>query len=187
MFAYCGNNFINAQDPSGGFFEFLFEDSATMPWKGVGDGIVTPWGGFSIPVAPSFPTTPFIGPLPLYWGTTSSLPYTEDLSSTSKIDDTEAILSLKSNQINKYEQKPIARRNRYSSRKEAYEAAKKAGSGKKPRLDGPENGRLPHFHPNVEQIIRITRDTVTKHDHYYFPKSKFSWTVTVPIPIYKWC
>jgi hypothetical protein len=63
-----------------------------------------------------------------------------------------------------YEQ-PIGRRIRFSSRKKAYEAAKRAGEGE-PVLHGDgEHG--PHFHPGD------AKGKPLNHDHYYFPSREF--------------
>jgi hypothetical protein len=59
----------------------------------------------------------------------------------------------------------IGLRKRFSSRKEAYESAKRAGNGAEPRLDY-NDPRGPHYHPGVPQ------NHPKAHDHYFFPKGK---------------
>ncbi|MBQ3600328.1 MAG: RHS repeat-associated core domain-containing protein, partial [Lachnospiraceae bacterium] len=65
---------------------------------------------------------------------------------------------------------PPARRKRYSSKKEAYEAAKRAGKGKEPRHDPSDPNQDPHYHPNVKNPQRTTPKEPCSHDHYYYPK-----------------
>ena len=72
---------------------------------------------------------------------------------------------------NQRSKNPPARRNRYSSRKEAYEAAKRAGGGKEPRHDL-EDPKHPHYHPDVKNPQRTTPKEPCSHDHYYYPKNK---------------
>jgi hypothetical protein len=67
---------------------------------------------------------------------------------------------------------PPALRNRSSTRKEAYEKAKRAGGGQEPRHDpnGHGDDRRPHFHPDVPNAQRQTPHQPSFHDHYYYPK-----------------
>jgi hypothetical protein len=66
----------------------------------------------------------------------------------------------------------IGKRIRFGSRKEAYEAAKKAGGGKEPRLDY-NDPRGPHYHPDVPKTPgQMTPNQASPHDHYFFPKGK---------------
>ena len=66
---------------------------------------------------------------------------------------------------------PIGRRNNYSSRKKAKEAAKRAGGGKNPihHPKGCHGNPRPHYHPNVKNNYRSTPHGVSSHDHYYYP------------------
>ena len=65
---------------------------------------------------------------------------------------------------------PIGRRKHYTSRKDAKEAAKKAGNGKPP-VHHPD-GNKPHYHPDVPNSQRDTPHRPSSHDHYYYPKGK---------------
>ena len=60
---------------------------------------------------------------------------------------------------------PIARRKKFGSKKAAYEAAKRAGKGKKPIH---HNKPMPHYHPNVPMPKNRTPNAPTPHDHYYY-------------------
>ncbi|MDC0358967.1 RHS repeat-associated core domain-containing protein [Oligoflexia bacterium] len=64
-----------------------------------------------------------------------------------------------------------ARRFDFSSRKKAYEAAKKAGKGKKP-IHEPHGEHGPHFHPDVPELKpgEATPKKPGRHDHYNYPK-----------------
>ncbi|WP_123040478.1 DNRLRE domain-containing protein [Cohnella candidum] len=69
---------------------------------------------------------------------------------------------------------PPAKRKNFSSKKDAYEAAKKAGNGREPRLDGPKDAKGPHYHPDVPVPKGPkTPKMNTPHDHYYFPRSQW--------------
>jgi hypothetical protein len=61
---------------------------------------------------------------------------------------------------------PIAKRYQFKTRKKAFEAAKKAGKGKKPISHKDKNGE--HFHPNVKMPKNNTPKAVSPHDHYYY-------------------
>jgi len=62
----------------------------------------------------------------------------------------------------------IGRRMRFSTRKGAYEAAKRAGKGVEPVYDG-SGKHGPHFHPG--KVTAKGKIKPLNHDHYYFPKS----------------
>ena len=66
---------------------------------------------------------------------------------------------------------PIAKRKRYSSKKEAYENAKKAGKGNKP-IHHPDGDHGPHYHPDVPMPKNQTPKAPNPHDHYFYPKGK---------------
>ena len=63
----------------------------------------------------------------------------------------------------------IGPRIRCNTRKEAYERAKRAGGGKEPDLHK-KSEYGPHYHPSVRKQWRDTPKSITKHDHYFFPK-----------------
>jgi len=67
--------------------------------------------------------------------------------------------------------RPIARRNYYSSKKTAYEAAKRAGKGKEPEHHpvGYHGNSEPHYHPDVLDKP-WTPHRPNSHDHYNYPK-----------------
>ena len=65
---------------------------------------------------------------------------------------------------------PPARRINHKSRKEAYEAAKRAGKGKEPIKHSKDPGQQPHYHPNVQNSQRTTPKSPSSHDHYYYPR-----------------
>ena len=66
----------------------------------------------------------------------------------------------------------IGKRKVFKTRKEAYEAAKKAGKGREPRLDY-NDPRAPHYHPDVPKGQGpMTPNQPSPHDHYYFPKGR---------------
>ena len=57
----------------------------------------------------------------------------------------------------------------FNTRKEAEEAARRAGNGKEPRHD--PNGKYgPHFHPSVRNEYSKTPYGASKHDHYYYSR-----------------
>ena len=170
MFVYCGNNPVNNTDLNGEFYFFGIEilfgsDAITAPRIGF-----SPFsGGISIPIAPSIPTIPIMGPMPV--------PSLYDIPTVSNSTESSApkyvAKSKKSNL--EYTFRPIA----------------KAGGGKKPELEYHNNGKPPHFHPAVDNVFRVTRNMATSHDHYYFPKSKFSFDIynyqdTTDLPVIQW-
>lgn len=70
---------------------------------------------------------------------------------------------------------PIGKRKTYKTRKEAYEAAKRAGKGREPVWNKGGEGKLNHYHPNYdvcEDFVKKhkgrTRNAPYKHDHYYY-------------------
>lgn len=67
---------------------------------------------------------------------------------------------------------PIGRRNNYNSRKEAREAAKRAGGGKEPikHPKGSHGNKKAHYHPDVKNKYRLTPHGPSSHDHYYYPR-----------------
>lgn len=65
----------------------------------------------------------------------------------------------------------IAKRKHYSSKKTAYESAKRAGHGNEP-VHHPNDPHGPHYHPNVPMPKNQTPKTPNPHDHYFYPKSK---------------
>ena len=70
----------------------------------------------------------------------------------------------------------IGRRKRFKSRKEAKEAAKRAGRGKV-RHDAqghPPKVKSPHYHPDVPKVRsgQQTPHMPSSHDHYFYPKGR---------------
>ena len=63
--------------------------------------------------------------------------------------------------------KPIGRRRKYKTKKDAKEAAKKAGKGSEP-IHHPNGSHGPHYHPNVKPSSKITPKMPSPHDHYYY-------------------
>ena len=72
---------------------------------------------------------------------------------------------------NERSQNPPAKRDVSSTKKEAYQKAKKAGKGEKPRHDTQHDPQHPHYHPDVSKL-RGPRGpkAPSPHDHYYYPK-----------------
>jgi len=66
---------------------------------------------------------------------------------------------------------PPAKRKRYPSKKEAREAAQRAGKGKKP-IHHPNSPDGPHYHPDAPMPKNPTPKVPNPHDHYYYPKGK---------------
>ena len=60
----------------------------------------------------------------------------------------------------------IGKRDKSSSKKGAYEKAKKAGRGKEP-ISHPHGKNGSHYHPNVPKPK--TPNAPSPHDHYYYP------------------
>ena len=72
--------------------------------------------------------------------------------------------------VNERSNNPPARRIKSKSKKNAYEAAKRAGKGKEPIHHPNSPGQAPHYHPNVKEVQRVTPKGACKHDHYYYPR-----------------
>ena len=70
--------------------------------------------------------------------------------------------------------KIIAKRYRFSTRKRAYEEAKRAGGGREPKFH--RDSRGPHFHPSVDNPYSRTPHGASRHDHYYFPERYYEGT-----------
>ena len=68
-------------------------------------------------------------------------------------------------------QYPTARRNNYNTKKEAKEAAKRAGGGKPPKHHpkGCHGNKCSHYHPDVSATQRLTPHCPCCHDHYFYP------------------
>jgi RHS repeat-associated protein len=62
---------------------------------------------------------------------------------------------------------PPAKRHKFKSKKDAYEAAKHAGRGKEP-IHHPQGEHGPHYHPNVPMPKNSTPKAPNPHDHYYY-------------------
>ena len=90
-----------------------------------------------------------------------------------KIEDNIKFAKNKSrtNSEKKRSSNPIAKRKHYSSKKDAYEAAKRAGNGKEP-THHTNGSHGPHYHPNVPMPKNQTPKAPNPHDHYFYPKSK---------------
>ena len=196
MFAYCMNNPVIYADLNGEFI-FFSVDIGVLPVPPIAPPI-------SIPAAPTLPLSPrfvmpnlndflnYRGRIEIASPSDSSISTSDTISNT--IPDTSSIVNdIENAPSNKssYKPKRPAARKTYPTRKAAEQAARKAGKGKKPIIHGPKNGQPPHFHPNVEQLQKLTRNMVTRHDHYYFPKSKFSYNFIMDpdtnMPIINWC
>ena len=69
---------------------------------------------------------------------------------------------------------PIARRVNLSSKKDAYERAKRAGGGVEPVLHPADfhGNPKPHYHPDVSMPKEWTPKGPNPHDHYNFPRGK---------------
>jgi RHS repeat-associated protein len=69
---------------------------------------------------------------------------------------------------------PIARRVNLSSKKDAYEKAKRAGRGAEPILHPADfhGNPTPHYHPDVSMPKEWTPKGPNPHDHYNFPRGK---------------
>ena len=61
-----------------------------------------------------------------------------------------------------------AKRKRYPSKKDAREAAQRAGKGKEP-IHHPDGEHGPHYHPDVPMPKQPTPKMPNPHDHYYYP------------------
>ena len=60
---------------------------------------------------------------------------------------------------------PPGARKRYNTKKEAEQAARKAGDNRKP-VNHPDDPHGPHFHPSNEKGKPLN------HDHYFYPKNR---------------
>jgi len=71
-------------------------------------------------------------------------------------------------------QYPPARQIKHNSRKEAHEAAKRAGNGREPvhHPNGHDGDPRPHFHPDVPNPQRTTPKIPSSHDHHYYPRGR---------------
>ena len=178
MFTYCLNNPIIYADLTGEFI-FFSVDVGVLPVPPITSPI-------SVPAAPTLPLSPrfvmpnlndylnYRGKIEIASPSSSSFISTSDIANNAADGIANYSRNTPSN-TSGYKPKPPASRKTYPTRKAAEQAARKAGKGKKPIIHGPKNGQPPHFHPNVEQAQKLTRNMVTRHDHYYFPKSKFSY------------
>ena len=73
----------------------------------------------------------------------------------------------KDTDINQRSDKPIGRRKKYKTKKEAKEAAKKAGKGNEP-IHHPNGSHGPHYHPNIKLPSKLTPKMPRPYDHYYY-------------------
>lgn len=111
------------------------------------------------PVAGSMPKIPTIPGLPTTFNPIFAVPTAGAKLQQMKYNPTKGGL-------------PRALQKKYNTKKEAYEAAKRAGNGKEPRHDpnghdkktcnprGKQTNKRPHYHPNVKGP--------EGHDHYYY-------------------
>ena len=144
VFAYCANNPVMFKDDSG---EFVISIS-------IGIGSLLTWATYGIATAVGVGTGVVIGNA-----------ISNEISKSQSID----IAQSKPTTSNK--RPPIAKRYRYKSKKDAREAAKKAGGGREP-IHHPNGKNGPHYHPDVPFRRNLTPNMPTPHDHYYYPKGK---------------
>ena len=157
LFEYCANNPVVYYDPYGDCFiwsiDIMFDQTIIIDQP------------ISVPEIsiPNIPSIPYIDTIVLP-DQLVDCPYI----AVDKAEDSDNVKGKRRNG------NLASARKRFSSRKEAYEAAKHAGHGKEPRLDPPSDNRPPHYHPTVDKTVRYAKKTVNTHDHYYFPKSQYS-------------
>ncbi|QKI81650.1 DNRLRE domain-containing protein [Kroppenstedtia eburnea] len=77
----------------------------------------------------------------------------------------------KKSSTKKRSSRPPAKRYYFKSKKAAYEAAKRAGKGKRP-IHHPHDKHGPHYHPNVPAPKHYTPKKPDPHDHYFYPKGR---------------
>ncbi len=171
LYVYCKNNPINYVDPSGHWKLALAGASYGYI---IGKGAMAVGTGSSIAVGGViFIVTAVILVGVYYYGQKGIKVRLKESKSKakSKVQNKSKSKSKGKEQVqNKTPSKtrnknPIARRKTFGSKKAAYEAAKRAGKGKKPIH---HNKPRPHYHPNVPMPKNRTPNAPTPHDHYYY-------------------
>jgi len=152
LYAFVGNNPVNWVDPWG---EAALE--ATLGW--IGGDVVVPeptdlawpkWVGYALAIG---------GAAAIDW-----IFFNEEDSCPTEGEETSK------KERSEY---PPAKRRQFDSKKDAREAAKRAGGGKEP-IHHPHGKHGPHYHPDVPmpKPDKVTPKMPNPHDHYYYPKSK---------------
>ena len=153
LYGYCLNNPIRLVDPTGRFAMLGME---VVQWP---SAIPAPAPSISIPAPGMLP------PVPIVFESGS------DLELGKSIDSTQAHAKGSDSNAGR---KIIAKRYRFSTRKRAYEEAKRAGGGREPKFH--RDSRGPHFHPSVDNPYSRTPHGASSHDHYYFPERYYEGT-----------
>ncbi len=157
MYHYCCNSPVRYTDPNGCLFVFAFEVDVLWP------DVVPLDIGVAVPAIPILPGEILVLPVIPTESFREGFTRLERLASKST-KNTDGVAD-DEHPKKKRSENPPAKRYHFSSKKKAYEAAKRAGHGKEPELHlkkGP-----PHYHPAVERKQAETPKQITKHDHYY--------------------
>ena len=179
LFAYCDNDPVNRKDDGGelweeviavgkGIFTGALIFGAVALGVTVVAAITVATGGVGTAVAATMITTfAEVSAVTFFSATTVGV-------TAIAVGEYEASLKMSKKQKGSGKDRrkePPAKRKRFSSRKDAYEAAKRAGKGAEPEHH--RNGsRGPHYHPNVKNSTSSTPKGISRHDHYYYPQSR---------------
>ena len=173
LFVYCGNNPVNRVDDSGLFWESVGKMFATVAVAaavvvavsaltvctgGIGTAILAA-GGSAAMAASATAAVTAVGTAATYVAASA----TAGVIMSAAADN--ILLAERS-------ENPIAKRKHYSSKKEAREAAKRAGKGREPKHH-PNDPHGPHYHPDVPMPKpgQQTPKSPSPHDHYFYPKA----------------
>ncbi len=171
LYAYCWNNPINMFDEVGESPRAFINWSTRMGWLAGVDGVL-PVGDFVYSVGIVVLGAPLLIDDSIICSKKKLVDVTVFVDKIDQeiIEESKAQKDEKeAKQRSKY---PIARRKYFKTRKEAEEAARRAGRGRKPRHDphGDAKNPHPHYHPNVSNDQRLTPHQASMHDHYNYPR-----------------
>ena len=176
LFAYCDNNPVNRKDDGGDLREeittlgdSIFRSALIFGGLAIGAAVLSAFvvgtgGAGAIAIATTMGT---IAEMSMYTAAFGALIGTMTVA----IGEIGARMEVSSNKDNSRTADPPTKRKRYPSRKDAREAAKRDGKGEEP-IHHPHGSHGPHYHPNIKGKYKRTPKGISKHDHYYYPKTR---------------
>ena len=176
LFAYCDNNPISRKDDGGDLWEeittlgdSIFRSALIFGGLAIGAAVLSAFvvgtgGAGAIAIAATMGT---IAEMSMYTAAFGALIGTMTVA----IGEIGARMEVSSNKDNSRTADPPAKRKKYPSKKDAREAAKRDGKGEEP-IHHPHGSHGPHYHPNIKGKYKRTPKGISKHDHYYYPKTR---------------
>ena len=159
LYAYCDNNPINRVDEEGDVWELAAVGSIG---RMLGTAALT-ISNVALPIAVGIGIGIVVGVV-IHKG----LELHQSKAKARYKNEKDSKSATKAKETKERAKYPPALRKRYSTRKKAFDAAKRAGHKKRPKKEKDKvSGK--HFHPNVSSNQRITPKMPSSHNHYMYP------------------